>query len=164
MSENISIDHSQVDSYARAMKAAPVAHKRNIITAINRITKEGEARSKRYVPTDTHHLQRSIESSPAHEFGGAIRGAWGTNLPYARVVEEGRSAGAAMPPSGVLLGWMRRHGIPESQEFVVRRAIGRKGIPAKRYMQRTRAEIKPLARRELQAAIAKTLAGIRSRR
>lgn len=164
MSESITITHTDLDAYARAMKAAPVAHKRNLIAAVNRITTEGEARAKKYVPTDTHHLQRSITMVPAHDAGGAIRGAWGTNLPYAQVVEEGRSAGSAMPPSGALLGWMGRHGIPDTMEFVVRRAIGRKGIPAKRYMARSRSEIKPLARRELQAAIAKTLAGIRARR
>lgn len=44
------------------------------------------------------------------------------------VLEFGRRPGARMPPAGVLLPWMARHGIPEDREFVVRRAIGRRGL------------------------------------
>jgi hypothetical protein len=47
------------------------------------------------------------------------------------VIEFGRTPGKKMPPKGALLGWMARHGIPEDREFVVRRAIGRDGIPGK---------------------------------
>lgn len=164
MAGDINIDTKAIDSYARAMKAAPQTLKREIITGVNRITTAGEGLSKKYIQTDTHHAQRSLTMSPAREAGGVIRGAWGTNVPYRRVLEEGRRPGAPMPPSVVLLGWMRRHGIPESQEFVVRRAIGRKGTVGSRFMQRSRAEVKPLARREIQAAIRRTLASIKVRR
>jgi hypothetical protein len=164
MVADIKTDTSDVDGYARAMKAAPITFKREVISGINRVTTEGEARAKRYVGTDTHDLQRSISMAPAREIGGGFQGVWGTNRPHARPHEEGRRAGAPMPPEGALLGWMRRHGIPEDQEFVVRRGIGRKGIPAKRFMARSRSEIKPLVRREIQAAVRRTLAQIRSRR
>lgn len=43
-------------------------------------------------------------------------------------LEFGRRPGSRMPPAGVLLPWMARHGIPESAEFVIRRAIGRNGL------------------------------------
>lgn len=45
-------------------------------------------------------------------------------------VDEGRKSGSTMPPRGALLPWMGRHGIPERAEFPIRRAIGRRGIPA----------------------------------
>jgi hypothetical protein len=35
-----------------------------------------------------------------------------------------------MPPAGALVGWMQRHGWDLKKEFVLRRAIGRDGIPA----------------------------------
>jgi hypothetical protein len=97
----------------------------------------------------------------AREMGGAIRGAWGTNVPYARPMEDGRAAGSAMPPSGALLGWMGRHGIDAKFEFVVRRAIGRHGIAGKHYMKRAHDEVRPFLRRELQAAVKRTLATIK---
>lgn len=52
----------------------------------------------------------------------------GTNLEYLEVMARGRRPGRSMPPPGVLLGWMRRHGIPADREFLIRRKIGRKGI------------------------------------
>jgi phage gpG-like protein len=58
----------------------------------------------------------------------------GTNVAYARPVEEGRQSGAPMPPTGSLLGWMNRHGIPAEREFVIRRAIARRGIRARPYL------------------------------
>jgi hypothetical protein len=162
MAGDVSADTHEVKAYAAAMHKAPQVLKRETITAVNRVTTQGEAIAKRSVPTDTHNLQRSITMSPAREFGGAIRGAWGTNVPYARVMEEGRSPGAAMPPSGALLGWMARHGIDESLEFVVRRAIGMHGIVGKRYMKKAHDEVKPFLSRELHAAVKRTLATIKT--
>lgn len=46
----------------------------------------------------------------------------------ASVIEHGRTPGSRMPPAGVLLGWMSRHGIPPEAEFPIRRAIGRNGL------------------------------------
>lgn len=43
-------------------------------------------------------------------------------------VEFGRAAGRKPPPPGALTDWLRRHGLPESIEFVVARTIARKGI------------------------------------
>lgn len=46
----------------------------------------------------------------------------------AATIARGRRPGSAMPPSGVLLPWMRDHGIPEEAEFPLRRAIGQRGL------------------------------------
>ncbi len=43
-------------------------------------------------------------------------------------IEQGRAAGAKMPPEGVLLAWMASKGIPKEKEFAVRRSISVKGI------------------------------------
>lgn len=43
-------------------------------------------------------------------------------------IEEGRPAGAKMPPQGALLDWMQSRGIPEAAEFAVRKSIAIKGI------------------------------------
>ena len=51
-----------------------------------------------------------------------------SHVPEDIVIEEGRTPGKAMPPSGVLLDWMSRHGIPAEAEFPVRRAIGVRGL------------------------------------
>lgn len=107
-----------------------------------------EADAKREAPWDTGHLRRSIThriQSRAREITGIV----GTNVPYGRVVEEGRSAGAAMPPPGVLLDWMRRHGIDESLEYPLRRAIGRRGTTPQPYLIPAFKKNIPNARKEL---------------
>lgn len=43
-------------------------------------------------------------------------------------LEFGRKPGSRMPPQGALLPWMARHGIEDSAEFVIRRAIARNGM------------------------------------
>jgi hypothetical protein len=62
---------------------------------------------------------------------------------YANVMEIGRraypaneGANAHMPPIQALRGWATRHGIPEDRLFVVARAINRRGITGRLFMQR----------------------------
>lgn len=87
------------------------------------ITVQGEMR--RRVKVDTGRGRNSI----TYEIS-ATQARIGTNLKYLEVMARGRRPGRAMPPPGVLLGWMRRHGIPADMELALRRSIGRKGIAA----------------------------------
>lgn len=58
----------------------------------------------------------------------------GTNVTHAPSVEGGRRAGSAMPPPGSLTGWLSRHGLSTALDFVVRRSIARRGIPARPFL------------------------------
>lgn len=50
-----------------------------------------------------------------------------SNLPdYAIYVEKGRGPGK-MPPQGVLVPWLKLHGIDEAAEFPIRRKIAKQG-------------------------------------
>jgi hypothetical protein len=88
-------------------------------------------------PVDTGALRRSIVYR-TRSFGGRVSGTVYSTASdvLVRTVEEGRRAGAKMPPAGRLLGWMLRKGIPAEKEFVVRRGIGERGIPGKFMFQR----------------------------
>ena len=121
-----------------------------------------EADAKRLVPTDTHYLQKSI----GHEVdvrGNDITGRVGSNVVYAPVVEFGRSAGAAMPPPGALLDWMRRKGIDAEAAFAVARAIGRRGTRPQPYLkpalEKNRADITREMTAVLQRISARLAAG-----
>lgn len=62
--------------------------------------------------------------------GSQIVGKIGSRLPYAPVMlEYGRKPGARMPPPEALEMWTRPRGLA-GLEFVIARAIGRRGIPA----------------------------------
>lgn len=67
---------------------------------------------------------------------------FGSPLIHVRVMDQGRRAGAAMPPKGALLSWMRRKGIPASDEYPIRRAISVKGIEGDHVFAKVRGELK----------------------
>lgn len=143
---------TNLDGFVRKYANAERIVREEMVGGIRRIVLAGEALSKKFVRTDTHNLQRSITSTVT-QAGGDVRGVWGTNVSYGKVIEFGRRPGAAMPPAGALIGWMRRHGIDASAEFVVRRAIGAHGIKAVSFMKRALTEIKPAAHREMEAVV-----------
>lgn len=76
----------------------------------------------------------------------------GSNKQYARPVEEGRAAGATMPPAGSLDGWLQRHRIPLELSFVIRRAIAQRGIRARPYLIPALAQNRTQIDREFKAA------------
>ena len=92
-----------------------------------------QSRARENAPKDMGVLTNSI-GYEVNPFQATVTA--GTNLTYAATMEYGRAPGSAMPPQGALLPWMGRHGIDLSLEYVIRRAIARKGIVGKRYMQR----------------------------
>jgi hypothetical protein len=92
---------------------------------------EGTART--LAPKDTGRLGGSIIHTIAG--GGAnLTGRVGPSVQYGLVVEKGRGAEKPMPPPQSLAGWARRHGSSGSL-FILARAIGRKGIKARPYME-----------------------------
>ena len=141
---------SGADELIARYRKAPEIVKREMLKGVDRLTFAGQAISQKEAPVDTGTLRRSITQQKATFAGGEARGAWGTNLPYARPMEDGRRAGAPMPPAGVLLGWIRRNAGGAS-EFVIRRSIGRKGITGKHYMRKGRLQIQPKVKAEFEA-------------
>jgi phage gpG-like protein len=113
---------------ARFRNAAPIVE-REMKTAMVRSTAQIQHDAQVLVKVDTGTLRRSITTNVT-PFLGRV----GSNQPHAPVVEFGRKPGGKMPPPGVLDGWMARHGIPASAEFLIRRKIARKGIPAHPYL------------------------------
>lgn len=113
----------------------------------------GEREAKGLAPKDTSALARSIVG----QVTGPLTATVSSPLQYAAVMEEGRSAGARMPPPDALVGWARRHGFSGST-FVLARAIGRRGIKGRFFMRaamQTVAEQLPVL---AEAAVAKIAA------
>jgi hypothetical protein len=101
---------------------------------------------------DTRGTLDGVQASEPEETENGWRGEVRATALQSIFVERGRRAGARMPPGGVLLGWMGRHGIPPRAEFVIRRAIGRRGIRARPFMSPLAEQLQPQARRLLAEA------------
>lgn len=125
-------------------------------TAVRTASLRGEAESKAIVRNkgriDTSALINGIGQLPIRRSGRGVAGGWAASAEHSLVNEKGRRPGRPMPPVGALLPWMARHGIPAEAEFVVRRKIGRDGIPGIWFMRDGRAKVRPLFRREVAAA------------
>jgi hypothetical protein len=110
-------DFSSVNRMAAAYQGGAKIVLNETRKGINRVVIQIERDAKKRVPTDTHHLQRSL----THEVtvsGTSVTGRAGTNVNYAETVEKGRTPGK-MPPPGALVEWMGRHGIPLAKVGVV---------------------------------------------
>jgi len=84
-------------------------------------------------PVDTGRLRASITM----EIDKGVIPQWaniGPSVKYGKFVEFGRSPGR-MPPPAALIPWMKRHGMPASAAFVLARAIAKRGIKPKPFMQ-----------------------------
>lgn len=163
MSEAFRVDLIGLPGFVKAMNTAPATLGKELVIAGKRISLRGQALAKIYVPRDTGHLANTIYGD-AVPSGIGVVATFGASAEYAIYVEKGRRPGAPMPPQGVLLSWMASHGIPESSEFVVRRAIGKRGIKARPFVTKAFAEMKGdgFITREFQAAITRTIGKIGS--
>lgn len=143
------VDTRELVALERRFGSVPAAVRQAAVPPMHRVVLAEEANAKRDAKVDTGHFRRAI-TSRVEAIGTAVIGQWGSNLSYARAVEFGRKAGAKFPPKGVLVrsGWLRRHGIPDSAEFVIRRAIARRGIPAHRAILRPPGEVRDRIARE----------------
>ncbi len=144
MADTFTVDATDWVTMARQFGASAQVIEEELVIATRRVILVVEGLAKRYVKVDQGHLRRSI-TSKAEPIAGGARGIAGTNTPYAKAVERGRRAGAPMPPAGSLIGWKKRHGMERVPEFVLRRAISRKGIPPSPYLTRALAEVGPQA-------------------
>jgi HK97 gp10 family phage protein len=129
MSDSFSVDTSDLLRLVRGCEAAAKAAPQELGRAMTRSVLAIEGDAKGLVPVDTGNLRRSITHDVSAQAGGVV-GRVGTNVPYARYVEEGTSP--HWPPVSALAGWAGRHGIPA---FLVARAISRRGTKAKPYLK-----------------------------
>ena len=100
-------------------------------------------------------LRVSIAQNVAED-GDRIVGEVGSGLPYASVIEEGRSSGWFPPPSA-LKAWARRKLGDERLAFVVARAIKRRGFHAQTYLRPALLAATPRVQAIFQARIIEAL-------
>ena len=81
-------------------------------------------------PVDTGRLRASIVPEVVQQ-SNVIKGVVGSNVKYAPYMELGTKA--HWPPIQALEVWAKRH---HTTAFVVARAIARRGIKARRFLQR----------------------------
>lgn len=120
---------------------------RDVALVVERAAREG-------MPRDTAEGARSIAATV-----NGLEAKVTSPLAHVTVMDQGRRAGAAMPPQGALLGWMRRHGIPPEAEYVVRRGIARRGIKGRFFYQKAEAK----GREAIPGAVRKFMAEVQRR-
>jgi hypothetical protein len=79
-----------LDPIVRRFTNAPQIIGGELVTMVDRLTIAGSSVAKRHVGVRSGNLRRSLTHEPARRAGGSVRGAFGTNVPYARVHNDGR--------------------------------------------------------------------------
>lgn len=101
-----------------------------ILRAYQRATLLVQRTAKQLAPVDTGQLRASI-TPDVRQSWNRVQGVVGTNVVHGPFMELGTRP--HWPPLAALATWARRHG---TTAFVVARAIARKGLKARRYLQR----------------------------
>lgn len=152
----ILIDTGDLVAYTARLQSTRGQLEREFKTAMIRSTAALQNEVQANTPWATGTLRRSITTDPTPYLGTV-----GTNVPYAPVVEYGRRPGAAMPPAGSLLRWMKSKQIDPQYEFVIRRAIARRGIPARNMFRNAFEKLQPDVVAEFQAALTRFVQAVR---
>lgn len=141
-------DFTEVNALARRLgiDVSP-AIEREMGVSMTRSVLRGQRQAVSTARHDTGDNRRRHTHAVEHVTGGVI-GAIGTSAPHGPTVEFGRKPGSKMPPKGVLLGWMRRRNIDPKKEYVLRRAIARKGTKGDHNLQTTVTKMLPDVQRE----------------
>jgi hypothetical protein len=158
MATSVQIDASKLEALlARFDHAQPIVDREGkaaLDRSAIRVQNSARGNIHQSGAIDTGQLLNSIAIEDRGPFARAI----GTNKTYGEVVEMGRQAGAPMPPPGALLGWMRRHGIPAEDEFIVRKRISDHGIAPRPYLAPALEDNEPAIQREFDLAADRALA------
>jgi len=102
-----------------------------ILNAMRDCTLVVQRKAKINAPVDVGRLRASITPEVTiAPLGNTIQGVVGSNVEYAPAMEFG--APPHWPPLSDLEPWARRHGM---SAFVVARAIARRGIKGRKYLQ-----------------------------
>lgn len=83
---------------------------------------------------DTGTTARAIESR-IYRGGRGLEGKLFTRQIAARAIEFGRRPGGKMPPSAPIADWVRRHRLPPTAVFLIRRKIARRGTTGLFFMR-----------------------------
>lgn len=117
--------------------------------AMQRVVLQGETLMKREAPVKQGTLRRSITSRVEQ---GGNRGVIGTNLQYARAVNDGSKPHIIRPKTAKALYWRgAAHPV---------KSVRHPGTKANPFVERTRDHLKPIAERELAAEFGSALGKI----
>lgn len=166
MATAVAIDASEIAAFASRAEQATVVLETEFGTAMTRSIAAVQRDAMANTPVSTGTLRRSYVPRTTPFLGTLTN----TADPYARVIEEGRRPGAAMPPPGSLLKWMDRRGIATGEtdavklrvEYLIRRKIGREGIQARHMMANALETNTPAIVREFNQALARFIVKMRA--
>lgn len=136
---SFTVDASEINAFGGRMGGAERVVGNALTRGIDRLTIAAEGFAKEEVGVKTGHLRRSIAHRPATFAGGVATGSVGTNVPYARIHEEGR---------GPVVARGKALRFQVGGKTLYRKRVG--PAQGRWYMRKARARVAPLMAREAQ--------------
>lgn len=128
MADNITVEIIGLDKAINKFEEISERFQDDIKVAVIGSAFNIEKNAKLRAPSDTGRLRSSIQTEIRKEGFEAIIF---SDVNYAMPVEEG--AKPHFPPPDALSGWAKRHGL-HGLEFVIARAISRRGLPPRPFL------------------------------
>jgi hypothetical protein len=155
----LDIDASEAERIATAFSGTQPLLDAELLTAMTRSTAQLHGDVVAATPVWQGTARRSTTKTATPREGKV-----GTNLVHGIVQQEtGRRAGAAAPPVAAIMPWVTSKGMPAEAAFVVARAIGRRGIPARRLYTNAVARHRGAIQAEFNNAVQRFIAKLQAR-
>jgi hypothetical protein len=145
------VDASEMDRFGTRLQGAERIVGTALTRGVDRLTIAAEGFAKEGVGVRTGHLRRSIAHQPAVFAGGVATGSVGTNVPYARIHEEGR---------GPVVARGKALRFQVGGKTIYRKRVG--PAAGRWYMKKARARVAPMARAEAARMGAEIMAEVMS--
>lgn len=147
----IKFDVSELQEMADHYSHSEAIVKEEITTGMTRSVIAISKDAKEFVPVDKGVLRGSIHHT-VQTSGTDIIGVAGSNLIYARPIEEGRLPGH-QPPFAPLVDWAVRHGLPAAAGYAIAKNIGKNGQKARPFLQPAYEKNRAAISKELGSAV-----------
>lgn len=146
---SFAVDASDFDRFGNRVQGAERIVGNVLTRGVDRLTIATEGFAKEGVGVRTGTLRRSLAHVPASFAGGVATGSVGTNVPYARIHEEGR---------GPVVARGKALRFTVGGKTIYRKRVG--PAAGRWYMKKARARVAPLLRREAQRMGAEIVAEV----
>ena len=148
---SFTVDASDMDRFGTRLQGAERIVGNALTRGVDRLTIAAEGFAKEGVGVRTGHLRRSIAHRPAVFAGGVATGSVGTNVPYARIHEEGR---------GPVVARGKALRFTVGGKTIYRKRVG--PAAGRWYMKKARARVQPMMRAEAARMGAEIMAEVMS--
>jgi hypothetical protein len=144
---DIRVEFEGYEQFAARLRQAPEIVRDEMGRGVENVAMAGSGYAKRIAPFKTGHYRRSITHTTANFAGGSVTAAFGSNAPYARVVEAGSE------PHVITAKRAKALRFTIGKKVLFRRRVNHPGTTGRWVFKRAKEWLEPQVRSEFRAVV-----------